>query len=78
MIRDLKGRFVIVPIDASLEAITQKARELLIECDIRDNSRPSFGGGEYSDSAVVAARAARAGSSVNLTYANGTFNASWK
>ncbi|GAW22287.1 hypothetical protein ANO14919_118230 [Xylariales sp. No.14919] len=77
-IEDAKGRFVMVAANASQETVNAKARELLITCDVRDNTRQTFGGGEYSDNALVRARAARENTSVTVTFANGTYSARWK
>lgn len=77
-IEDPKGRFITIPADASKDTIVQKIRDFLIHCDIRDNTKPSFGGGEYSDAAIAEAKAARENSSVHLSFENGKYNVSWQ
>lgn len=55
-----------------------KAREFLVNCDIRDRARNTFGGAEYSDDSLTKAKAARANYSVDLTFAEDTYSARWK
>lgn len=76
-IEDINGRFITVSANSSQETVEQKAREFLINCDIRNSTKPSFGGGEYSDEAIVKAKAARASSSVHISFSDGKYSARW-
>lgn len=72
-----QGRFITVPSNSSQELIKEKARELLITCDIRNTAKPAFGGDEYSDKAIAIATATRASCSVNLSFSDGVYSARW-
>ncbi|KAK5637651.1 hypothetical protein RRF57_013366 [Xylaria bambusicola] len=65
-IQDARGRFIMVPAGTPESTMKIKAKEFLIQCDIRNTASRTFGGSEYSSEALARAAATRATSSVKL------------